>query len=154
MIQKVNKWSESDIQFLRDSWKALSNIAIGKKLNRTANAVDIKGIKLNLNHKENYDTEDGLYYEKSVAGEDYHMYIKMCSVAAKMKEFRDNFDLTGIHKFIIKELWVKGRNAKDARKISGKVISKSENIVTLQLEHYKESFTMSSFFTGEISVKG
>ena len=49
---------------------------------------------------------------------------------------------------------MKGRNAKDTRKISGKVISKSENIVTLQLEHYKESFTVSSFFTGEISVKG
>jgi len=149
----VNKWSDSDIQFLRDNWKTLCNIAIGKKLNRTANAVGIKGTKLNLNHKKDY-TEDNLYYEKSIAGEDYHMYIKMCSVAAKMKEFKDNFDLTGIHKFIIKELWVKGRNAKDTRKISGKVISKSENIVTLQLEHYKESFTVSSFFTGEISVKG
>jgi len=147
MYTKANAWTKADTNFLISNWREMSNVEIGKNLNKSSKAISIKGTSLKLGCK------NGGEYKEGIAGEDYRMYIKMCSVAAKLKEFRNNFNLEGIHKFIINDLNEKGKNTKKVRSINGKVISTSENIVTLQLENYKESFTMASFFTGEISVK-
>lgn len=145
-------WSINDIWLLRSNWKILSNTQIGDKLDRSSKAVSLKGTALDLGkkkcgaiHKE--------FSNKAIATADYHRYLEMCNLNARMKEFRSNFDLTGIHKFIVNDFDLRGNRVKDERKINGKVVSTTQNIVTLQLEHYKESFAVNSFFTGEISIR-
>lgn len=144
-------WSVNEIWYLKKNWHKISNIKIGEKLNRSARAVSFEGVKFNLNN-DNRGTEEDVSY-RNFAYEDYHRYTEMCELDARMKEFRSSFNISGIHKFIVNGFDLKGNRVKDERKINGKVVSTTENIVTLQLAHYKESFTVNSFFTGEISIR-
>ena len=140
-------WSYEDTNFLIKNWKILTNIQIGEKINRTDKACSMKGLVLKLG------TKNGSGYKRSAAIEDYNMYIKMVEVANKLKVFKENFSLKGNHNFIINNGIGSGNKCKQ-RLIQGNVISSNKNIVTLQLENYRESFTMSDFFTGEIFIRG
>lgn len=144
----VRPWTIQDTNFLINNWKILTNVEIGRRLNRTDKACSMKGLGLQLGCKK------GSEYKRNLAGEDYHMYLKMIEVANKLKEFKKNFNLKGNHKFIINNNDIgTGKKCKQ-RLIRGNVISSNKNIVTLQLENYRESFTMASFFTGEIVIGG
>ena len=153
MDRAIKVWTNNDINYLRNNWHIKSNIVIGKELDRTSKAISMKGKSLNLGKKgEIYKT--GVNYKSNAACEDYHMYLKMVAVANKLKEFKKNFSLKGNNKLIINnnELGI-GKNCKQ-RLIRGNVIGNNGRIITLQLENYRESFTLSDFFTGEIVIGG
>lgn len=156
-IIRINKaWTTSDVKFLKDNWMEMSNVRIGELLGRSSGAISNKAkiLKLSDKHLARRIGENMKRKYASTATADYITYKNMVASANRMKKFRSNFNLNGIHKFIVTNADTRIKENQQSRHINANVISTTPNIVTLQLEHYKESFTMSSFFTGEICIGG
>ncbi|KEH84568.1 hypothetical protein Z966_p0023 (plasmid) [Clostridium novyi A str. NCTC 538] len=107
---------------------------LGRKLNRSINAVAAKAKTIGLNKKESRD-------------------IKMLRAEAKlesngrrkMKEF--NFQIN-----IGEKVLIVAKERKQTNKLQGKVISKNKNFITVQSKHYKESFLIRDFYCGMVQI--
>ncbi|WP_039243409.1 hypothetical protein [Clostridium novyi] len=127
-------WTEEEEQFLEEHINDMTYENLGRKLNRSINAVAAKAKTIGLNKKESRD-------------------IKMLRAEAKlesngrrkMKEF--NFQIN-----IGEKVLIVAKERKQTNKLQGKVISKNKNFITVQSKHYKESFLIRDFYCGMVQI--
>jgi len=136
-------WLKSEEKFLRDNWTHMSNDVIGDYLHKSNETVSAKGIRLGMPRKKRGTTKYSLLGDSA---KQHHEYIQALNNIRSLKRFKQTFNLTGWQKLVIPATEV----CKKERLVNGNVISQTDNIITLQLKNYRESFRIIAFFTGEI----
>jgi len=161
--EKISSWTAKETKFLINNWNKLSNTELVKKLGKCSDVIYKKRKELNLIRdkkevkkevkkvveKEPYAYKKLISNDNGLATKEKGMDLNFIKTVKKMKKFKCDFHLD-------KDQEVNIINSLDKRKksVTGTVLSVNKNFVIVQLDNYKESFSVAAFYTGEIRIGG
>ncbi|MCD3202862.1 hypothetical protein [Clostridium botulinum] len=123
-------WTKEEEKFLENNINSMTYEKLGRKLNRSLNAVAAKAKAMGLDKKESRDIR--------MLKKEFELES---SGRRKMQEFK--FSIAVGEKVLITT-----RECKQINKLQGKIIIKNKNFITVQSENYKESFLIRDFYCG------
>lgn len=142
----MKKWTAEEENFIKDNWQKIKIDDMAEKLNRTKGSVSNKIQKIRASNGA------------------IESYYKLCNYVSALES---ELELEGRRKTLellkIKEklrvneslkirIFASSKIGPDV--LIGKIIQKTDDLIVIQTEHYKESFKYGDFYTGKSILVG